>query len=916
MPNWWQMDAAKVAAWLGVDPNQGLSFAEAGRRLREKGENSLHKPQRLSALAVLIAQFKDFMVLVLLGAAAVSGILHEYADAMTILAIVLLNAVLGFYQEYRAERSLLALQALSAPQARVRREGRTAIVPAREVVPGDLLLLEAGDRVAADARLSQATALAAAEAALTGESVPVAKSCAVLGREDLPLGDRTNMVFGGTNIVAGRGEAIVVATGMSSEIGQIAGLIEEAASGPTPLQSRLEQVGRWLVFLCLFVCAAVGAAGVARGESLRTMFMAAVSLGVAAIPEGLPAVVTISLAIGVQRMVRRAAIVRRLPAVETLGCATVICSDKTGTLTMNEMRVATFNTAGDWYEVTGVGYDPAGSIAGASGTRHTWHAWPRAMTAAPPPLATLLAGAACNNAELVPPARGGGWRAEGDPTDAALLVLAAKAGLPLSDLARTWPRLGEVPFSSERKRMSVINRGPDGRACLFVKGAADVLLAVSRDQLTDGGPMPLEANARQRWQNETDRLSARGLRVLALAYRLLTPAELANRSVGEEAERDLTFLGLVGMSDPPRPESARAVKACRQAGILTVMITGDHPLTARAIAQEIGLLDKGGRVVTGNELDRITERDLLREVERIKVYARVSPRHKLRVVRALKAKGHVVAMTGDGVNDAPAVKEADIGVAMGKTGTDVTKEAASLVIMDDNFATIVAAIEEGRAIYDNIRKFIRYLLGCNTGEILTMFLGMLCGLPLPLLPMQILWINLVTDGLPALALGLEPAEKGIMSRPPRPPKEGIFAAGLWGKIVWQGMAIGLCTLVSFGLILAVFPGQIGRARTVAFSVLVFSQLVFALACRSEHAPLRAFDWSGNPYLLWTILGSSLMHLAVIYLPWIGGLFHTVPLGPLDWLIVLGLTAWSVLLGAAHRPARRLARRTRLVKSEG
>lgn len=913
MPKWWQQDASTVAARLGLDPERGLSQEEARRRLEEAGENKLRATRAVSPIAVFINQFKDFMVLVLLAAAAVSWLLHEHADAAAILAIVLLNAGLGFFQEYQAERSLHALRSLSAPQARLRRSGQIRLIPAEEIVPGDVLLLEPGDRVAADARLIRATALAASEAALTGESVPVSKSCHPLAASNPPLGDRVNMVFAGTTIVAGRGQGIVVATGMASEIGQIAGLITEAAPGPTPLQQRLEHVGRWLVLVCLFVCGAVGAAGVARGEPVRVMFLAAVSLGVAAIPEGLPAVVTIALALGVQRMVKRAAIIRRLPAVETLGCATVICTDKTGTLTRNEMTVTTAMAAsGDEYGVTGAGYDPAGTISGPAGAIAAMRSWPRAIEGSTPLAAILLAGAACNNAELIPPENSGGWRAEGDPTDAALLGLAAKAGLPLASLRQSWQRLGEIPFCPERKRMSVLCAGPDRGTHLFVKGAADRILPLCRQALTREGTSIVTSTARAQYGNQAEDMARRGLRVLALAYRLLSPAEAREGSARPELEVDLVFLGLTGMIDPPRAESARSIRACRQAGIKTVMITGDHPLTARAVGREIGLLDGGGRVVTGEELDRMSPGQLEAAVEQIRIYARVSPRHKLRIIRALKARGHVVAMTGDGVNDAPAVKEADIGVAMGKTGTDVTKEAASLVIVDDNFATIVTAVEEGRAIYDNIRKFIRYLLGCNTGEVLTMFLGMLLGLPLPLLPLQLLWVNLITDGLPALALGLEAAEPGIMSRPPRRPKESLFARGLWAKIFWQGAAIGLCTLVAFALALVLFPGQLARARTVAFTVLVLCQLVFALVCRSEHLPLREAGLAGNPHLLWTLGLSGLMHAAVLYLPWLSRLFATVPLGLLDWVLVAVLTTWSALLGQAYRPTRRLMKRLSLL----
>ncbi|MGQ9778450.1 MAG: cation-translocating P-type ATPase [Bacillota bacterium] len=906
MTEWWRLEAATVAAHFGVKPETGLAEAEARRRLAEGGANRLETECGPSPFSLLIAQVKDFMVAVLVGAALISFLLGEYADGATILAIVVLNIVLGFVQEYRAEHALRALRELAAPQARVRREGRIVAVPTHTVVPGDILVLEAGDKVAADARLVRAVALAADEAPLTGESVPVAKDPRPLSGNKRGLGERTNMVFAGTTIVAGRGEAVVVATGMATEIGQIAGLVTEAAPGPTPLQERLDQVGRWLVLACLFVCGAVGAAGLVRGESLRTMFLAAVSLAVAAIPEGLPAVVTIALALGVQRMAKRAAIVRRLPAVETLGCTTVICTDKTGTLTRNEMTVAAVAAAGVAYTVGGRGYDPRGEILDPQGRPVSFKTWPEDLTKAHPFAVLLLAAAVCNNARLLPPDGKGKWQGEGDPTEAALLVLAAKAGLSLPELPRLWRRVGEAPFDAERKRMSVVCRGPAGEEYLFVKGAADGILPLCREALTPAGTSPFPLLARQQEIARAEAMARRGMRVLALACRRLSPAEARSREEPVHLEKDLVFLGLVGMVDPPRAEVAGAVQLCRQAGIKTIMITGDHPFTARAVGEEIGLLRSGERVATGEELNRMPMSRLMEEAEKIKIYARVSPRHKLQIVRALKARGHVVAMTGDGINDAPAVKEADIGVAMGKSGTEVTKEAATLVIMDDNFATIVAAVEEGRAIYDNIRKFIRYLLGCNLGEILTMFLGMLLGLPLPLLPLQILWINLVTDGLPALALGLEPPERGIMERPPRSRGEGIFARGLWAKILWQGTAIGLSTLTAFVLMSVFAPGELARARTVAFSVLVFSQLLFALACHSEEGRLGGIG--KNPYLLWTVAVSALMQLAVIYLPWLARLFAVVPLGPADWSAVAIATAWSALLGQAYRPGGKIIRR--------
>ncbi|MBC7339616.1 MAG: cation-translocating P-type ATPase [Firmicutes bacterium] len=896
---------------LATDGERGLTRQEAGRRLEKVGPNSIARKKRVPAWRLFLSQFDDFMSLVLLGATAVSGLLGEVADALTIIAIVILNAWLGFLQEYRAERSLEALRALSAPTARVLREGQEETVPAHLVVPGDILLLEAGDRVAADARILEAHRAEAEEAALTGESVPVRKVAGVLPAER-PLGDRRNLVYAGTTITRGRVKAVVVATGMNTEMGRIAGLIHEADEGPTPLQRRLDELGRRLVWGCLAVCALVATLGVMRGEAPYFMLLSGVSLAVAAIPEGLPAVVTICLALGVQRMSRRNAIVRRLPAVETLGCATVICADKTGTITRNEMTVQYLWVPGGEWRVTGEGYQPRGSFQPVTADAHTDAAPPtrKSATAALPRQVemALMAGALCNDARLVH--RNRDHEVQGDPTEAALLVAAAKAGLWREELERQWPRVGEIPFEPERRCMSVVHRGRGGKYVAFVKGAPDVIVRMARGALGPRGTVPLDRALAAEIAARNEAYGRRALRVLALAYRELDalPPDISPETV----ERDLVFLGLAAMADPPRPEARRAVATCRRAGIATVMITGDHPATARAVAEQVGMLSPGDRMLSGAEVEMMTEERLRDLAPSVRVYARASAAHKLRIVRALKSRGHVVAMTGDGVNDAPALKEANIGVAMGLTGTEVSREASAMVLQDDNFATLVAAVAEGRAIYDNVRKFVRYLLSCNVGEVLVMLGATLARLPIPLLPIQMLWVNLVTDGLPALALSVEPAEPDVMNRPPRSPQESIFARGLLWRILGRGLFIGLASLAVFcwGLYAPASSGgasgpvivgadvavpNLDGARTMAFACLVIAQLVHAFHCRSETRSLLESSPGGNPALVGAVAVSLAMLLAVIYLPWVAPFFHTVPLGWQQWVVVLaGALAGDVL----------------------
>jgi Ca2+-transporting ATPase len=909
---WYQIPIEEVFRLLGSNGENGLSRVEAEERRRRYGPNTLNETKRVSLFAVFFGQFKDFMVLILMIATMISFFLGEYLDAITIMAIILINGVLGFIQEARAERSLQALKEMAAPMARVVRGGQADVIPASQLVPGDLVLLEAGDRVPADLRLIRAARLEIEESALTGESVPVSKvTDSITGGksgEQLPLGDRKNLAFMGTLVTGGTGSGIVTSIGMNTELGRIAHLMNEAQTMETPLQLRLEQMGKILVAVAIFLTAVVVVAGVWHGQDLFTMFLAGVSLAVAAIPEGLPAIVTIALALGVQRMIKRNAIVRKLPSVETLGCASVICSDKTGTLTQNKMTVTRVWHSDLLFEVTGSGFDPNGEI--------TLRGKSAPLSGDPGLKQLLYIAERCNNARLVSEQqqeRRGlfsgkekeTWRVIGDPTEGALLVLAAKGrrGAAGKRLAAVGRRIDELPFDSDRKMMSIVEETADGRRTLLSKGAVEAVLARSSRILWNGEVIPLTRQMRMRIMAQTEEMAAQALRVLAFAFRPLEHGRTGQSPGGMEC--NLIFVGLAGMIDPPRLEVKQAISLSRQAGIKTVMITGDHKITAEAIARQIGILRPGGEVVEGQELNRMSDNELADRVERIAVYARVSPEHKLRIVRALQNRGHVVAMTGDGVNDAPAIKTADIGIAMGITGTDVTKEASDLVLRDDNFATIVAAVEEGRNIYDNIRKFIRYLLASNVGEILVMFFAMMIGLPLPLLPIQILWVNLVTDGLPAMALGVDPAEKDTMNQHPRRRNENIFARRLGWKIISRGFLIGAMTLGAFWLTLRENPQQLVHAQTVAFATLVMAQLIHVFDCRSEHSVFHRNVFE-NMYLVWSVLSSLLLLLCVIYIPQLQPIFKTTALTLRDWALVFvagGIPTFVAGIGGVLRSKR-------------
>ncbi|MGE5701184.1 MAG: calcium-translocating P-type ATPase, SERCA-type [Clostridia bacterium] len=907
---WPKLAAVETTALLGSDLAQGLPQKEADSRLKQYGPNQLKEAKQASLVLVFLSQFKDIMVGILIVATIISFVLGEYLDAIAILAIMLINGILGFIQEVRAERSLQALKNLASPMAKVVREGRQIILPASQLVPGDLVLLDAGDRVPADLRLVQANRLEIEESALTGESVPVNKTdkslVTSLAADTIPLGDQTNMAFMGTLVTGGTGKGIVVKTGMGTEIGKIAHLINEAEQSITPLQHRLEQMGKILIVVAIALTAVVIWAGVIHGHDLLTMFLAGVSLAVAAIPEGLPAIVTIALALGVQRMIKRNALVRKLPSVETLGCASVICSDKTGTLTQNKMTVTQASISGIRYDITGNGYEPVGHIMVDNKTVDTLR---------DDALHLLLHIAQrCNNAQLVREDQKARkllvlavsketWSIIGDPTEGALLAFAAKgAGAERSKLhaAGQWARIDELPFDSDRKMMSVVDCAPDKKLMFYSKGAVEALLARSSRIHWQGKVVQLTSQLRQQVLQQAEKMATQALRVLGFAYKSLPSYRQGMSSL--QLENDLIFVGMVGMIDPPRAEVTEAIHLCRQAGIKTVMITGDHKITAEAIGRQIGLLTQSGGVVEGLELNSLSDEELARTVEKTSVYARVSPEHKLRIVRALQRNGHVVAMTGDGVNDAPAIKLADIGISMGITGTDVTKEASDLILRDDNFSTIVSAVEEGRNIYDNIRKFIRYLLASNVGEILVMFFAMLMGLPLPLVPIQILWVNLVTDGLPAMALGVDKAESNIMHQKPRNRSENIFGRGLGWKIISRGFLIGAMTLGAFWLTLKEYPNDLVHAQTVSFATLVMAQLIHVFDCRSDRSVFHRNPF-GNMYLIWAVVSSILLMLCVIYMDVFQPIFTTTDLSFRDWALVLvaaGVPTFVAGIGGALR----------------
>ncbi|HUZ71441.1 MAG TPA: calcium-translocating P-type ATPase, PMCA-type [Stellaceae bacterium] len=836
---------------LDSDLDHGLGPDEAALRLAQDGTNEIRERGRRRLLDMAVAQFSDFMIVILVAAAVVSGVIGDVEDTIVIIAIVLLNGVVGFVQDFRAERAMAALKRLAALKATVVRAGRRQVIAAAEIVPGDIVLLEAGTVVPADLRLIEAPRLKVTEAALTGESLPVEKRTGPLADPALALADQLNMAFKGTVVTYGRGRGVAVATGMATELGKIADMLAAAPTTQTPLQRRLAAFGRQLALAVIGICAIIFAVGLLRGEPVLLMLLTALSLVVAAIPEALPAVVTVMLALGARTMARRNALVRRLPAVETLGSVSCICTDKTGTLTLNEMHAVEVFVAGRRHVPTALG------DAGAPTRR------------------LLEALALCNDA-------GRGERDEivGDPTEVALSRLATGAGFDKHVLEQSAPRRMELPFDSDRKRMTTFH-SQDAGFVAYTKGAPEMVIARCAMVMEEEGEAAAD---RERLMAVAEAMADEGLRVLAVADRRWNT--LPRDQDAETIERDLTLLGLVGLQDPPRPEAKQAVALCKSAGITPVMITGDHPVTARAIARAVGLLGAGDRVLTGPELRLLSDADLADGIKRTRVYARVDPAQKIRIVAAVQAGGEFVAMTGDGVNDAPALARADIGVAMGKTGTDVAREAASLVLLDDNFATIVAAIEEGRRIFDNIRKFIRYALTCNSAEIWTIFLAPFLGLPIPLLPIHILWINLVTDGLPGLALAAEPPEKAVMQRPPRPAGESIFAHGMWQHILWVGSTMAGVTLLTQAWAIHVASAH---WQTMVFTVLTLSQMGHVLAIRSERESLFVQGALSNLPLIGAVVVTFVMQLMTIYVPVLNAAFKTAPLSFPELALCLALS---------------------------
>lgn len=888
----------------------GITEKEAKQRIKKYGHNVITDRKKISVSKILANQFKDFMTLILLASTLVSVFMGQTTEAVTIIVIVILNAVLGFIQEYRTEKTMEALKKLASPSANVIRDGSPVTIPAEQIVPGDLIILESGDRVPADAILIEANNMKTDESLLTGESLPVEKKATnnkLYNKKKVLAGDE--YIYMGTVILSGRGRAIVDRTAMDTEMGQIAGMIQDIDSEETPLQKRLAQLGKYIVYGCIIVCAVVSITGILRGESLYTMLLAGISLAVAAVPEGLPATVTIALAIGVQKMIKRKALIRKLPAVETLGCATVICSDKTGTLTENKMTVTRVFSGGNMYKVTGSGIAAEGEFI-HNGKKVN------PLTSDSLRIALEIA-AVCNNAEIrkIEDDKKNGtfhkiksifkskarWVIGGDPTEASLLAAALKSGLNRQILKHKYHRFDEIPFDSDRKCMSVMCYKNKNEPYVFTKGAPDEIVKRCNRIYTSKGVTALTFQKKRKLIRINDKMACNALRNIAVAYRRI---DSHNANVNN-IENNLVFAGLIGMIDPPRKEVLDSVIRCKTAGIRPVMVTGDHKNTAEAIAKELCIYNsKNDEILTGSELDRIKDRELIEKIERVKVYARVSPRHKLRIVRLLKKTGHVVAMTGDGVNDAPAVKEADIGVSMGIMGTDVTKEASSMILLNDNFTTIVAAVEEGRTIYNNIRKFIRYLLACNIGEVLTMFIGMLTGLPIPLLPIQILWVNLVTDGLPAVALGLEPSERDIMLQSPRNTSESIFSQGLTGLIIFRGIFLGLSTLAVFISILH-FTGNVVRARTAAFATLVLTQLIHVFECKSEKKSIFEIPLFNNMALILAVLCSTVMIISVIYIPSFQVVFKTIKLLPNDWMTILGFSFLGPVLASMFISKRKM-----------
>lgn len=909
----WTQDASAILATLDTNEEKGLDADTAAQRLARFGPNELEERGGKPALRILWEQLSNTMVIILVAAAVLSGVLGKPLETAAISAIVVLFALLGFVQEYRAEQAIAALRQLAVPVVRARRDGALVELSARELVPGDVVLLEAGSSVPADLRLVESVNLRVQEAALTGESEPVDKQTAALPAANLALGDRTNMAYLGTFVTYGRGAGVVVGTGMSTELGRIAELIQSVELQATPLQQQLDKVGTLLAILGTVVALLLLGIGLLRGEPLDDMILTAISVAVAVVPEGLPAVVTVTLALGAQRMLRRRALIRKLPAVETLGAVTTICSDKTGTLTQNRMTVTVIDVAGHYLELVGTSKSPAPTLTEQADPASVWEKQPPSVGL------VLSGGALCNDASLKPDPKTGRYLLIGDPTEGALLVAADQAGLDRPALETWLPRVGEIPFDSERKRMTTLHSLPHdgsqmppalallrnftGTHLAFTKGAVDGLLDIANSVLVGEDAIELDDSWRDRIRVANEQMAMNGMRVLGVAFKVM---EEVPETSEPALERGLTFLGLVGMIDPPRAEVKAAIATCKAAGIRPIMITGDHPLTARFIAYDLGITENG-RVKTGLDLDRMSPEEVETIIDEVSVYARVTPEHKLRIVEVLQNKNQVVAMTGDGVNDSPALKKADIGVAMGITGTDVSKEAAQMVLLDDNFATIVAAVEEGRAIFDNIRRFVRFSIAGNVGKVLVMLLAPLLGINVALLPLQLLWLNLLTDGLLGIGLGMEPADRRTMQRPPRGRGEAFLGAAMQRQIAWVGILIGVIALAVGYLYHRARGADDLTWQTMIFSTIAFAQIGQALASRSSEESLFALGLRSNPALLTMVLLTFALQLIAIYVPFLDEFFRVVPLSVGDLLLAMG---FGSLVFVAIEVEKWLARRRR------
>lgn len=884
--DWYRKEIGEVLIDLNVDLEKGLNKNEVELRLNKYGSNELREENGTTFLSKLIAQFSDFLVLILIGAAIISIAVGESKDAIVILAIVIVNAFLGIYQEGKAEKALDALKKMASPNAKVLRDGIVVVIPANSLVPGDIVLLDAGDIIPADLRLIESSNLKIEEASLTGESVPVEKKVNEVYKEDVSLGDRHNMVYMSTIVTYGRGKGVVVGTGHDSEIGKIATMIQSFDDETTPLQRKLNQLGKVLGITTIGICIIVFAVGLLQGREIFEMLMVAISLAVAAIPEGLPAIVTIVLAIGMNRMVRRNAIVKRLLAVETLGCTTVICSDKTGTLTQNEMTVTKVYVDDEILDVTGTGYEPSGEFKINE---------KRITVESVSSLKTLLSiGILANDAKLEK--TDGLYKIIGDPTEGALVTLAGKANIENNDINKSFPRVEEIPFDSDRKMMTTFHKYfVPQKYVSFTKGAPDIIISKCEFVKEGDKVLSFTDDLKKKALEVNSKFAKDALRVLAFAYK-----EYDNMPVDlnpDDIESTMVFVGLVGMIDPPRPEAMEAISLCKQAGINTIMITGDYKETAFAIAKDLGMAETVDQSMMGMELNKTSDDELREVVKRIKVFARVSPEHKVRIVSALKANGDIAAMTGDGVNDALALKRSDIGVSMGITGTDVAKNTADLILTDDNFASIVSAVEEGRIIYDNIKKFVYFLLSCNIGEILLVFISILLNLPVPLIPIQLLWLNLVTDSFPALALGVEKGDPDIMRQEPRDPKEPILNKRMIAGIALQSSAIAIASLSAYWWGINRYGiDNISNARTIAFATLITAELLRVFSVRSTKYTAFEIGIFSNRKLIQGVSVSFLLMLIIIYIPFLNPIFNTFPLGFGDWKVILSLGIIPLALG--------------------